>query len=238
MRISSHDTSPVDLQDAVVSYQILEMRHGFPIAKQFLIDLNPEDLREVERTAEGRNFRFPVAFAPNLQRISVLHTLFWEEHDGSIQKQRIHVPLPQPAPPLAPSKRKRWSYKRLWKNTKRTEQAEQTQPIPAQKPRFYKMKFSPCGQFVAHAERQNDNNELSWGYWDFTVWKRESSDTSVAQASVWQQVATLCDIYGDFLHDGNFEFNPQFQTLALMEIDRCNQTSIWKFGTPTQGKCV
>src|SRR5437016_10064027 len=66
--VCSQDTSPVDLRDTVASYQILEMKLGFPVAKQFLIDLDAEDLREVERTAEGRNFRFPVAFAPNLQR--------------------------------------------------------------------------------------------------------------------------------------------------------------------------
>ncbi len=67
--VYSHDKSPVDLQGAVASYQILEMKPAFPISKQFLINLDAEDLCEVERTAEGRNFRFPVAFAPNLQRI-------------------------------------------------------------------------------------------------------------------------------------------------------------------------
>ena len=55
-------TSPVDLRDAVASYEILEMKPGFPITKQFRIDLDKEDLDEVERTAEGHNFRFPIAF--------------------------------------------------------------------------------------------------------------------------------------------------------------------------------
>jgi hypothetical protein len=235
--VCSQDTSPVDLRDAVASYQILEMKLGFPIAKQFLIDLDAEDLREVERTTEGRNFRFPVAFAPNLQRISILRTLFWVEQDGSLQQQRIDVPLPQPIPPSIPAKRRKWSLIRLRKNAVEREQPQQ---IPALKSRFYKLKFSPCGQYMANVERQNDKNEFSEGHWNFTIWKKESLDASAAQTSAWQRIATLCDIYGDFLHDGNFAFNPQFQMIALLEIAQVpsNQTSIWKFGTPTKGLCT
>ena len=235
--VCSQDISPVDLRDAVASYQILEMKPGFPIAKQFLIDLDTEDLREVERTAEGSNFRFPVAFAPNLQRISILRTLLSIEQDGSLQQQRIDVPLHQPILPSIAAKRRKIS--RIWsrKNAVKTEQPQQ---IPALKSRFYKLKFSPCGHYVANVERQIDKNESSDGHWNFTVWKKESSDASAAQTSAWQRIATLCDIYGDFLHDGSFTFNPQFQVIALLEIAPLegDQASIWKFGTPTKGLCT
>jgi hypothetical protein len=214
------------------------MKLGFPIAKQFLIDLDPEDLREVERTAEGHNFRFPVAFAPNLRRISIFRTLFWIEQDGSLQQQRINVPLPQPIPipPSIPAKSKKWRLKRSRKRGVETV-TEQPQETPALKSTFYKLKFSPCGQYVANAERQIDKNEFSVGHWNFTIWKKESPDASAPQTSAWQRIATLCDIYGNFLHEGNFAFNPQFQMIAFLEIAHVpsNQASIWKFGTPTRG---
>jgi hypothetical protein len=209
------------------------MNPGFPISKQFLIDLDADDLREVERTAEGRNFRFPVAFAPNLQRISILRTLFWVEQDGSLRRQRIDVPLPQPFPRSTLAKLRKW-------RRKNAVETEQPQQIPALKSIFYKLKFSPCGQYVANVERQIDKNEFLVGHWNFTIWKMEPSDASAVQTSAWQRIATLCDIYGDFLHDGNFAFNPQFQMIALLEIAQVtsNQASIWKFGTPTQGLCT
>ena len=145
------------------------------------------------------------------------------------------MPSPQPIPPSIPAKRRKRS--RWGKNAVETEQLQQ---IPAVKPRYYKLKFSPCGQYVANAERQNDKNEFSQGHWNFTIWKKESSDASAAQTSAWQRIATLCDICGDFLHDGNFAFNPQFQMIALLEIRHVpsNLASIWKFGIPTKGLCT
>jgi hypothetical protein len=82
---------------------------------------------------------------------------------------------------------------------------------------------------LATIERQIDKNEFSVGCWDFTIWKKESF--------TWQRIATLCDIYGDFLRDGNFAFNQQFQMIALLETAQVpsNQASIWIFGPPTQG---
>jgi hypothetical protein len=228
--VCNHDTSPVDLRDAVARYQILEMKHGFPIAKQFLIDLDPKDLREVERMAEGSNFRFPVAFAPNRLRISILRTLYWVEPDGSLRQQRIDVAWPQSNPPTLSTKHTTRRTTRLMKYAV---------PLRPPHPRFYKLKFSPCGQYVANVERQIDKNEFAEGHWNFTIWKKESPDASGVQSSAWQRIATLQDIYGDFLHDGNFAFNPQFQVMALFEIapQTSNQTSIWKFGTPTTGLC-
>lgn len=235
--VCGENTSSIDLRDAVVGYQILEMKLGFPIANKFVIDLGAEDLCEVESIAEGHNFRFPVAFAPNLQRIAILRTLFCVEEDGSLHQQSIYVPLPQSMPSSIPRKRKKWSLQRWKKNVVETEHPPQA---PAPKPRFYKLKFSPCGQYIAHAERQDDKNEFSQGHWNFTIWKKESLDASGAHASSWVRLAKLCDIYGDFLHDGNFAFNPQFQMLALLEIAQVpsNQTTIWKFGTPTKGLCT
>lgn len=47
----------------------------------------------------------------------------------------------------------------------------------------------------------------------------------------------MCDVLGDFTHDGDLAFNPQFQVLALRgakgdTID--NQTSIWEFAAPSK----
>jgi hypothetical protein len=227
------------------------MKLGFPISKQFLIELNTEDLREVERTAKGRKFRFPIAFAPSLRRISILRTLFWIEQDGSLQQQRIDEPLVQPIPqniPVSiPVKRRKWRLNRWRKNAVKIEQSQQIPPqqtppqkIPALKSIFYKLKFSPCGQYVANVERQIDKNEFSVGHWNFTIWKKESSDGSAARISTWQRMVTLYDIYGDFLQDGNFVFSPRFQMIALSKTAQVpsNQTSIWKFGTLTGGLCT
>ena len=232
--ICSQDTSPVDLQDAIVSYQILEMKPGFPIAHHFSINLDAEDLRDVEMAAEGQKFRFPVAFAPNLRCIAILRTLFWIEHNGSLQQQRIEVSLPQPAPPSVFDKQRKWKNRRLRENATEVGQPQQ---IPAVKSRFYKLKFSPCGQYVAMIERQHDNNEFSEGRWNLSIWKNESPGASTHQDSVWERTATLYDIYGDFLHDGNLAFSPQFQMIALLEIKpvTSNQTTLWKFGTSTRG---
>ena len=74
------------------------------------------------------------------------------------------------------------------------------------------------------------------GRWNFSIWKKESLDASAAQNPAWQRTATLWDIYGDFLDDKNFAFNPRFEMIAFLEIAQftSNQASIWKFGTPHQ----
>lgn len=228
------NTGPVNLGGALIRYQILEMKVGFPTARQFLIDQDAEDLREVESTVEGRKFRFPIAFAPDLQRISILRTLFWIERDGSLQKQRVDGPLFHPIPPIISAKKR--SRRRRKRPKKDAAVTEQPQQVSAIRSRCYKLKFSPCGQYVAIVERQSDKNEFSEGHWNLTVWK-ESSDASAAQAHAWERVETLYDIYGDFLHEGNLAFHPRFQMIAFVEHAQYHQTSIWKFGAPTEGSC-
>lgn len=245
--VCNHNTSPVDLKDAVACFQILEIKPGFPIAKQFVIDLNAEDLHEVERTADGLNFRFPIAFAPNLQCVSILRTLVWTDSDGCLKQQRIDVPLPLPVPlpkavPTPPStfaSSKRFRRRRK-RDVKNTEEPQQTQQPVAVKSKFYKLKFAPCGQFVAMVERQNDKNELPEGHWNFTIWHKQLLDAEGAQTTSWVQIATLPDIYGNFLNDGDFAFNPRFQTIAVMECAEyaSYQTSTWNYGTATEGLCT
>ncbi len=198
------------------------MKPGFPIAKQFLIDLNPEDLLEVEKAADGNKFRLPVAFAPNLRCFSILRTVFWVDYAGSLQQQRIDVPLSQPIQTDVPDRNGKLP--------------QESRP----KSRFYKLKFSPGGHFLAFLERQSDQNEFSRGHWDFKIWKKKPRDPSAPQASGWQQVTKLCNIYGDFLPEGSFAFHPEDQMAAFLEYGYAprNQTSIWNFGSSTQGLCT
>lgn len=84
----------------------------------------------MEKGAVGSSFRFPIAFAPNLQSISILQTLFWFGEDGSLFQQKIDTPIfaeepPTNIPPTAPSKaggkRKRKAIKEYLEMKKATE---------------------------------------------------------------------------------------------------------------------
>ena len=59
-------------------------------------------------------------------------------------------------------------------------------------------------------------NELSEGQWDFTIWQYQRLDEGEPVVSGWNPIAKLEDFTGDYLHDGNFDFNPKFQILALL----------------------
>jgi hypothetical protein len=193
------DGNLVDLKNTAATYQILKLEDGFPMVNEVNLPLDPDDLHEVESTAEGSKFRFPVSFTPNLQSISILHTLYWIGADGCIQQQRL-------APRLE----------------------------FATRPRYYKMIFSPCGQFVARLERQQDMNKSAMGRWDIIVWKRQRAGASskAANEHVWKVDSTLLDIYSDFTRGGTFTFNPRFLQIALFEhtTDSPDEVSVWNFG--------
>lgn len=120
----SPNPSAVDFKDATARYQILQLESGFAVVQQFPIALDELDLREVESTAEGPNFRFPIAFAPDLMGIVVLNTLFWVE-DGTLVSRRIDTTLSPPPKPIVyrpltvtrPRKRRRRGRKRRPSNT-------------------------------------------------------------------------------------------------------------------------
>jgi hypothetical protein len=272
----------------MATYQILKLAVGFPMVNQLSIPLDPDDLREVESTAEDRNFRFPIAFAPNLQSISILHTVYWIGASGALQQQRLSKPLGKEIPirpfsghddplqrrsirkPLMEKwKRPGFSFsihrigerrKRILEKLSEAVSKTQTSAEPSQvepshanyatketsrlkseaSPRYYKIIFSPCGQFVARLERQQDMNESALGRWDITLWKRHGADPSAmpAKEQGWKENSKLLDIYSDFTRGGTFTFNPQFQQIGLFEhtTDSPTEISVWNFGTSTKCK--
>ncbi|KAH7382109.1 hypothetical protein BKA64DRAFT_747820 [Cadophora sp. MPI-SDFR-AT-0126] len=270
------DASRVDLKDALATYQILKLAIGFPVVYQFSIPLDPDDLREVESTAESKKFRFPIAFAPNLQNISILHTVYSIGDGGALQQQRLSKSFAKETPdddnslqehstsePLMEKPKihfvsthgEKISKRKLSKvvswmkpiSTKPSQvqpshanypTKETSRPKSETSPIYYKLVFSPCGQFIARLERQQDMNRSALGQWDITIWKRHRTDDSTvpAEEQVWKDNFELIDIYSDLTRGGTFTFNPQFQQVGLFEhtTDSPNEISVWNFGTTTK----
>jgi hypothetical protein len=98
--------------------------------------------------------------------------------------------------------------------------------------RFYRLKFSPCGQYLAVAKRNKDLNIHSEGSWSITIWKREKARIRSKETFLWQVLAEVSSIYGDLLPEGTFAFNARYLLLAIMEI---RQTVLWNFGKAAPG---
>jgi hypothetical protein len=210
----SQPQTQVDLEGIVATYQVLELKSGFPSIRYFTIDLDPEDVLEVELAANGQEFRFPVSFTSDMSQISVLRSLYWEDSPGNLRQQRITLPLI----PLGLGSCNLLCAK-------------------------YRRLFSPCGQYLAHFERQRDFNDSSEGFWSLTIWERQVIDAYVTNVVAWQNIASLSDVYGDYLIDGSFALNPRYQVVAFMEnvpnrLASVSQTSLWNFRTAPTGSCV
>ncbi|CAN9327452.1 unnamed protein product [Alternaria alternata] len=213
----------VDLKDAVADYQVLQMTEGFPAIRHFSVYLDSEDLLEVELAAKDQKFRFPVSFASDMSQISILRSLYWVDGLGTVMSQKVG---------LNPAAR----------NNNQDVAAEPRSPRPSATRAKYRRLFTPCGRYLAHLERQNDFNDSSEGLWTFGIWEKEASDIQFMGGSAWRQIATLEDVYGDFLIDGDITFNPQYQMIALMKLvpwrlGEMNMTSIWDFRAIPFGLC-
>jgi hypothetical protein len=199
------------------------MTEGFPAIRHFSVYLDSEDLLEVELAAKDQKFRFPVSFASDMSQISILRSLYWVDGLGTVMSQKVG---------LNPAAR----------NNNQDVAAEPRSPRPSATRAKYRRLFTPCGRYLAHLERQNDFNDSSEGLWTFGIWEKEASDIQFMGGSAWRQIATLEDVYGDFLIDGDITFNPQYQMIALMKLvpwrlGEMNMTSIWDFRAIPFGLC-
>ncbi|CAN9367703.1 unnamed protein product [Alternaria alternata] len=217
------DRTSVDLKDAVADYQVLQMTEGFPVLRHFSVYLDSEDLLEVELAAKDQKFTFPVSFASDMSQISILRSLYWVDGLGTVISQKVGL---NPA----------------LHNNNQDVAAELRLPRPSATRTMYRRLFTPCGRYLAHLERQNDFNDSSEGLWTFGIWEKEASDILFMGGSAWRQIATLDDVYGDFLIDGDVTLNPQYQMIALMKfvpysLGKKNITSIWDFRAIPFGSC-
>jgi len=105
--------------------------------------------------------------------------------------------------------------------------------------RFYRLEFSPCGNFLAVAKRNRDSNDHPEGFWSITIWRRETAIIRSQEALFWQVMTEISCLHGNFLDEGSFAFNPLY-TLFVMETGysrySCHyRTIICDFGKDTPG---
>jgi hypothetical protein len=207
----------------VADYKVLQMTAGFPIVQQFTVYLDAEDLLEVEVAAKGHKFRFPISYASDMSQVSILRTLYWADDFGTIISQKFG-PNPAHREPCQDAA------------------GDSIPPRPLGPRAQYRRLFTPCGQYLAHIERQNDFNDSSEGLWTFSIWEKGASDAHFMGGTAWRKIASLDDVYGDFLIDGDVAFNPRYQIIALMQLvpkrlGIVNLTSIWNFRAIPLGSC-
>ncbi|OWY51406.1 hypothetical protein AALT_g4692 [Alternaria alternata] len=223
----SHDMGEMVLKASKLSGcgSLLGVLRVFRPSKEghFSVYLDSEDLLEVELAAKDQKFTFPVSFASDMSQISILRSLYWVDGLGTVISQKVGL---NPA----------------LHNNNQDVAAEPRLPRPSATRAMYRRLFTPCGRYLAHLERQNDFNDSSEGLWTFGIWEKEASDILFMGGSAWRQIATLDDVYGDFLIDGDVTLNPQYQMIALMKfvpysLGKRNITSIWDFRAIPFGSC-
>jgi hypothetical protein len=221
-RICECFKNTICLQDAVATYEIIDVLTNRPLLDPFGLILDPEELQKMEQCAEGSQFRFPIAISTDLTQISILTTTYWVDQNGQVLEQKLDL-FPwsdHTSEPLC---------KGLFNSYESAGHGDHSS--------FYRLKFSPCGRYLAVTTRRCDLNQLKMGFWNISIWSREKSHLGSQALFSWKLLTELSELYGSLLSEGTFAFNPQYMILAFVVlggnsmIDPHSQTLIWHFGS-------
>lgn len=180
-----------------------------------LIMIPPNDLKHVERqfieqkTQKFKHFRFPVAFAANLQQVVILRTVI--RLQGSLDCN-------------PPGKNSLYASKEIDLSPSympRLDRPYEEEPYPS----WHRVWVSPNDKYLAVTKRRGKPEivrENSTGLWSVTIWRDESQ----GKKPFYQPFREIYVNNTNLLTDGHLLFHP---TLPLLVVSGDIETLIWSF---------
>jgi len=191
------------------------------------MEIASDDLKYAEPL--GSQFRFPIAFSADLSQFSILRTVYTLEVDLSLAK---FIKSFESTSLLC----QRLDLSPIWYLYPKCHHLLHLQGLENECPRWYRLEFSPCGQFIAAARRRGLPQIVDSspdGTWSITTYRKQRVTIRSKQTVLWEVLSEVTAHSSDFRAEGTFAFHP---TLPMLAITGDLETFLWNFGTDPPGK--